>query len=179
MPKPKAKGKGKKTKAKAEEEVEVEEEPDAYVRCICGEYEEEEDNPRDMFCCDSCDAWQHGICMGLPFTQDNVPDQYFCEQCRPGDHEELLAAIARGEKPWIEANRKYQQAYAEKKAGKKGGRKSKGGARQSDVKSGTGTPARNSPVAAAATSSQKRKLETQASSSVEPVCAPTRPIISC
>lgn len=167
--KPKGKGRGKKTKAEPEKDGEA----DAIVRCICGEYEEEEDNPRDMFCCDNCDAWQHGICMGLPFTQENAPDKYYCEQCKPEDHKELLVAIARGEKPWIEANRKREEEFAAKKKGKKGGRK-KGGARPSDTNlegSENGTPATASPaVAPTSTGSQKRKLdEPQASTSAEPV----------
>src|ERR1700761_717615 len=52
----KKKGKGKAAKAKAAAE---QEEPEEIIRCVCGQYEEEEDNPRTMICCDNCSAWQH------------------------------------------------------------------------------------------------------------------------
>ena len=115
------KGKGKGAKAKAVEEEEDEE--NEIIRCVCGLYEEEEDVPRAMICCDSCSAWQHNDCMGL--KEDYEPPKYFCEQCRPNDHKELLAAMKRGEKPWEEAARVRQIALAEAAAKKKGGRKSK------------------------------------------------------
>lgn len=147
-PKPKGKGKGKKAKA----EPEPEEEEEEYIRCVCGHYEEEEDEPRAMICCDKCSAWQHNDCMGLP--EDYSPDKYFCEQCKPSDHKELLAAMKRGEKPWEEQARHREQLKAEKaakKKGKKGGRKS--GVRESEVQR-TPTLEPEDPV-----SSRKRKHE--------------------
>lgn len=78
-----------------------------------------------MIACDKCDAWQHNDCMGLP--DDYSPKKYFCEQCKPADHRELLAAIQRGEKPWLDAQIRREQQEQEKdskKKGKKGGRKS-------------------------------------------------------
>lgn len=158
-------------------------EEDEIIRCICGEYEEEEDVERDMICCDKCSAWQHNDCMGLTFAKGEEPAEYFCEQCKPENHKVLLDKIARGEKPWEEAARKRQQEAEEKKAarrrkGKKGGRKPKA----SDVKpettveappTATATPTPAPPAAgpAAATpvrdekngttpaSGQKRKFE--------------------
>ncbi len=115
------KGKGKAAKAKAAQEEEDEEEE--YIRCVCGLYEEEEDVPRAMICCDKCSAWQHNDCMGLP--ENYAPDKYFCEQCRPQDHKRLLAAMKRGEKPWEEVARLRQAAMADKAAKKKGGKKAK------------------------------------------------------
>ena len=120
VPAPK-KGKGKGAKAKAAEEEEEEE--DEYIRCVCGLYEEEEDVPRAMICCDKCSAWQHNDCMALP--EDYAPEKYFCEQCRPQDHKQLLAAMKRGEKPWEEVARLRQIAMAEKAAKKRGGKKAK------------------------------------------------------
>ncbi|KAI5286877.1 hypothetical protein KEM52_001832, partial [Ascosphaera acerosa] len=100
---------------------------DEIIRCVCGEYEEEEDIERDMICCDGCSAWQHNDCMGLAFPKGQEPDEYFCERCRPDSHAQLLAAMARGEKPWEEAARiraaKVEELKRRKK-GKKGGRKS-------------------------------------------------------
>jgi transcription initiation factor IIF auxiliary subunit len=75
-------------------------------------YEEEEDEPRAMICCDKCSAWQHNQCMGLP--EDYEADVYFCEQCKPEEHKDLLNAIKRGEKPWEEAQQKREAAKASK-----------------------------------------------------------------
>ncbi|OKL55746.1 hypothetical protein UA08_08973 [Talaromyces atroroseus] len=125
-------------------------EEEEIIRCICGEYEEEEDVERDMICCDQCSAWQHNDCMGLEFPKGQEPDQYFCEQCKPENHRELLEKMARGEKPWEEVARRRQQEIEEKKAakrrkGKKGGKK--GGARASDIRPESSAP--STPAAAA------------------------------
>ena len=141
-PKPKGKGKGAKAKAVEEEE---EEDPEEIIRCVCDLYEEEEDVPRAMICCDNCSAWQHNDCMGL--AEDYEPDKYFCEQCRPADHKQLLAAMKRGEKPWLEAAKVREAAQAEKNAKKKGGKKAKKS--MDGGEDGVGTP----------TAGQKRKAE--------------------
>ncbi|RMZ90389.1 hypothetical protein DV736_g2386, partial [Chaetothyriales sp. CBS 134916] len=106
--------------AKAKAVQEAEEEEDAggeVVRCVCGEYEEETDDPIQMICCDRCSAWQHNDCMGLP--DKYKPEVYFCEQCRPQDHKDLMAAMERGERPWEDIPRKTEPATASKKKGKK------------------------------------------------------------
>ncbi|KAL2822832.1 transcription factor S-II, central domain-containing protein [Aspergillus cavernicola] len=118
-------------------------EHEEIIRCICGEYEEEEDVERDMICCDDCSAWQHNDCMGLTFAKGEEPDQYFCEQCKPENHKVLLEKIARGEKPWEEAAEKRLKDAEElkqsrRKKGKKGGRRG----RPSEAKTETSTPAR-------------------------------------
>ena len=97
-----------------------EEEEETIYRCVCGV--QREIGGRDMICCDNCDAWQHNVCLGLPSSAEWGEKPYFCEQCRPDDHKELLAAMARGEKPW---------------ARKKG---SKNKPRASDVKGESQTP---------------------------------------
>ncbi|KAJ5596299.1 hypothetical protein VI817_004409 [Penicillium citrinum] len=109
------------------------------IRCICGEYEEEEDVERDMICCDQCSAWQHNDCMGLTFAKGEEPDQYYCEQCRPENHKHLLEKIAKGEKPWEALAVKRRQEAEEKKSKRKKGKKS---SRKSQGKTETGTPAR-------------------------------------
>ena len=154
-------GKGKAAKTKVVEEANEAEE---IIRCVCGQYEEEEDEERDMICCDECSAWQHNDCMLLPYSTANAPDQYFCEQCRPEDHKALLDAISKGEKPWEEVAKKREDArLSKKKKGGKRGRKS--GGRPSEVRSEVSQEpetqqksAKASPVPAS--SGQKRKLET-------------------
>ena len=119
--KKKAKGKGAKAQAAEEEDEEEEEE---IIRCVCGLYEEEDDVPRAMICCDNCSAWQHNDCMGL--AEDYAPEKYFCEQCRPQDHKQMVAALKKGEKPWEEVGRLREIRLAgEKGSKKKGGKKSK------------------------------------------------------
>lgn len=61
--------KDKAAKASAEPTPGPDEEEEELIRCICGEYEEEEDVERDMICCDKCSAWQHNDCMGLSFAK--------------------------------------------------------------------------------------------------------------
>ncbi|KAL9113892.1 MAG: hypothetical protein Q9227_002026 [Pyrenula ochraceoflavens] len=129
---PKRKGKAKK---KQPDEDGVIIQGDEKIRCICGQYEEEEDEPRDMICCDKCEVWQHNDCMGLPATWQ--PKQYFCERCRPEKHKDLLAAVAKGERPWEETARQREvgaNAEPDKKQ-KKGKKGRKSGARPSDVQS--------------------------------------------
>lgn len=122
-------------------------EEEEIIRCICGEYEEEEDVERDMICCDRCSAWQHNDCMGLTFAKGEVPDEYFCEICKPENHKVLLDKIARGEKPWEEAAEKRRKEAEEKKAsrrrkGKKGGRRGRPSEPKSEPKPEMNTPAR-------------------------------------
>lgn len=121
----KNKAKGLKTAATTESPAPDDNEEDAIIRCVCGI--QEDDGGRVMICCDNCTAWQHNDCMDITEEEDKLPDQYFCEQCAPKDHEELLAAIKRGVKPWEEAARQREEAKRKKR---KGGRKSKS-ARQS------------------------------------------------
>jgi len=90
--------------------------------------------------------------MGVTTDEQELENvKFYCEQCRPEQYTELLAAMARGEKPW-----------EKKKKGK--ARKSKGG-RQSRVgeiaPEGTEGPASSSPKPASQTpardTSNKRK----------------------
>lgn len=146
---PSKKGKGK---AKSDKSSKASAEPtpgpsegdeEEIIRCICGEYEEEEDVERDMICCDSCSAWQHNDCMGLTFVKGQEPDNYYCEQCRPENHKPLLAKIASGEKPWeAVAERRRQEAEEKKSKRKKGGKKGGKKSRPSETKTEAGTPAR-------------------------------------
>jgi PHD-finger len=156
MPSKKTKAKSqsreKSAKPSAEPTPAPSEEEEEIIRCICGEYEEEEDVERDMICCDKCSAWQHNDCMGLVFPKGQEPDQYFCEQCKPENHRELLDKMARGEKPWEEVARRRQQEIEEKQAakrrkGKKGGKK--GSARPSDIRPESSAP--STPAAASET----------------------------
>ncbi|EXJ89496.1 hypothetical protein A1O3_02563 [Capronia epimyces CBS 606.96] len=151
----KKKGRGRGAKARTSEQ---EEEGDEIIRCVCGTYEEEEDVPRAMICCDSCSAWQHNGCMGLP--EDYEVDTYFCEQCKPQNHKPLLQAIARGERPWEEAIRQREIAIAAEKGKKKSGRKGRksGGPRSSEVTSRASLEAEETTPQAPSTG-QKRKLE--------------------
>lgn len=111
-PKPKTKADGKRSRtsnarsqsAPSTEDEENEEEEDAVIRCVCGD---QRDFGPKMICCDKCDIWQHNRCLHLP-QQDSYWEgkSYYCEQCRPEEHQELLALMAKGEKPWEKWSKK-------------------------------------------------------------------------
>ena len=86
-----------------------------------------------MVVCDNCEAWQHNECMEISERPEELPDQYFCELCKPENHRELLAKVARGEKPWEERAREREREEAEKKGRKRKGKKGKK-ARPSEAK---------------------------------------------
>jgi hypothetical protein len=112
-------GKGAKATSNTPEEPSGGED-DAIIRCICGATVD--DAGWMMICCEKCEAWQHNLCMGWPEAE--VEDDYYCEQCVPKQHVELLAAIKRGEKPWLDRIKQRQEDEKAKKA-KKGKRKSR------------------------------------------------------
>lgn len=171
-------------------------EEDEVIRCVCGEYEEEEDVERDMICCDQCSAWQHNDCMGLKFAKGEEPDEYYCERCKPENHKELLDKIARGEKPWEEIARiREQQAKEKKPRRRKGGKRgrkprvSEAKSEMSEVASGSAapTPSRDAsqpvpesqqaaePVATGPdepSSSQKRKFDNHGDSGMQEPVSP-------
>ncbi|KAL9121875.1 MAG: hypothetical protein Q9187_001570 [Circinaria calcarea] len=146
---------GKSSKAKATKQTSTEASPpadnaeDAIIRCICGYVEEDEDDDRTMVICDKCEAWQHNECMEISENSEDLPEQYYCELCRPQDHKDLLAKVARGEKPWEErAKQRELEAEARKARRRKGGKKGKKGrpseiqVAKSEVPNSNGTPAK-------------------------------------
>jgi hypothetical protein len=52
--------------------------------------EDDPDAGEFMVQCETCKAWQHGLCMGYRCEGDLPPDDYHCEQCRPDLHVEIL-----------------------------------------------------------------------------------------
>ena len=80
--------------APGEDEEEDEEDEDGsaeITRCVCGsqEYPFPDADVEDtgfMICCERCNVWQHGPCVGV-MSENEAPDVYFCEECRPDLHE--------------------------------------------------------------------------------------------
>jgi len=80
-------------------------EEQGITRCICGQNgmsysthtlisltfstEEDADAGEFMVQCETCNVWQHGLCMGYQHEAD-LQDEYHCEQCKPDRHHELL-----------------------------------------------------------------------------------------
>ena len=164
-PAPKRGKQSKKSKQAASEEPEEE---DSIIRCVCGALEDE--GGLKMICCESCDAWQHNVCMAVTTDEDELDKlNYYCEQCRPEDHQELLQAMNKGQKPWEERLHKHEEEEkareAEQKAakrGKKGSRKSgrqSGAAAPEAVSSPNPPPSQKSPTPAATEVPAKRKYE--------------------
>jgi len=61
------------------------------TRCVCGsqEYPFPDADIEDtgfMICCERCNVWQHGPCVGV-MSENEAPEVYFCEECRPDLHE--------------------------------------------------------------------------------------------
>lgn len=115
-----------------------------------------------MVCCDNCSAWQHNDCMGITEDEDELPEHYFCEQCKPENHKGLLAALARGERPWEEATKRREEALRLKK--QKKGKKGKAG-KQSKADDGGRDTAASSEArgpSPAVSEGNKRKLQAMA-----------------
>lgn len=119
-------------KTKKAQEKDQSQEPEEVIRCVCGATEQDEDSGEAWISCETCYAWQHNVCVGVSSFEDEIPENYWCEECRPEDHKELLAGIAKGEKPWEARRKAHEEEEAERKK-KKGGRKGKG-KRSSDSK---------------------------------------------
>ena len=178
-----AKGKGAKTKQIVHEPSPApdDDDADAIIRCICGYVVEDEDDDRVMVICDNCEAWQHNECMEISENSEDLPDQYFCELCKPEDHKQLLAKVARGERPWEERAKEREREEAERKGRKRKGRKGKRG-RPSEAKKEE--PKSNGAVAAVPSSDpappetpkadvgQKRKLAEDVASTTKEVAIP-------
>ncbi|KAJ2775846.1 hypothetical protein IWQ57_000003 [Coemansia nantahalensis] len=64
-----------------DDEEEGEDEDDGVVRCVCGERNDGE----LMIECETCQVWQHTLCMGIR-DEAHIPDKYYCEKCHPEDH---------------------------------------------------------------------------------------------
>ncbi|KAH9907564.1 hypothetical protein F4778DRAFT_722438 [Xylariomycetidae sp. FL2044] len=106
---------------KAAKEEDKQEEDEEVIRCICGATTQEDDDANEPWiACDKCGAWQHNVCVGMSVFTEDLTKDYFCEQCAPDDHKQTLEAIKRGEKPWEDRRRKYEDEKKRKKSGKKG-----------------------------------------------------------
>jgi hypothetical protein len=125
--------KGSKKQAAQEEGDEVE-----VIRCVCGARTTSDDDDEPWIACDKCHVWQHNICVGVSTFDDELPENYMCEECDPVYHKSLLDAISRGEKPWEDNRRAFEQRQQEEEdASKKKGKKGKA-KRTSDPKSELG-----------------------------------------
>lgn len=43
-----------------------------------------------MVQCETCDVWQHGLCVGYEDEGQVANIDYYCEECRPDLHHNLL-----------------------------------------------------------------------------------------
>ncbi|KAK4549998.1 hypothetical protein LTR36_002965 [Oleoguttula mirabilis] len=72
-------------------------------KCICGQLGRQDDDLRAAAYCEACCTWQHCGCLGLPFVAEERQHHHHCHRCVPYDEPQyagLLAARARGERPW-------------------------------------------------------------------------------
>ncbi|KAI9873534.1 MAG: hypothetical protein M1830_000302 [Pleopsidium flavum] len=182
VPSPKRAAKGGRSKSSKQTSTEPtppgDDGQEEFIRCICGYQVEDENDDRKMIICDGCGAWQHNECMEISENDKELPKEYFCEICKPEDHQELLAKVNRGEKPWEERAKERERLDEERKARRrKGGKRGKKG-RPSDVKSEAsedvnGNDTHSAEIKAGDTpggrrgSGQKRKLESEANTEAE------------
>lgn len=137
---PKRRQTKKTRKVLEQEELEQEEEPEV-IRCVCGATEQDQDSGEAWISCETCFAWQHNVCVGVSSFEDEIPENYWCEQCRPDDHKELLAAMARGEKPWEDRRKAHEEEVTNrKKRGPKRGRGKRGSDSKDDTASNKASP---------------------------------------
>jgi hypothetical protein len=147
-PVPKRRGRKKKQEEEPEEEV---------IRCVCGATDQDDDSDEAWIACDKCGVWQHNVCMGMSRFAEDLPKHYYCEQHDPSFHKELLEQMARGEEPWIERRRKYEEEKAAEGEKKKRGKKGKG-KRVSEPKSEE-APASNGTAAPSPTPEVKKEKD--------------------
>ncbi|THV67361.1 hypothetical protein D6D28_07541 [Aureobasidium pullulans] len=144
--------KSNKKSAEPEPELDVdegdEEAAEDVIRCVCGDTKDDEIG-RQYISCDTCEVWQHNVCMGVPLEEERQPEHYFCEICGPEDHKELLDAMARGEQLWQTRINDHEAEKRRKRNEKKRpkSRQSKA-ARQSEVKSEAPASEKASPAPA-------------------------------
>lgn len=68
-----------------------EEEEQGITRCVCGGTgDDDPDAGEFMVQCETCNVWQHGLCMGFESEDQLHDDNYYCEQCKPELHKEIL-----------------------------------------------------------------------------------------
>jgi hypothetical protein len=75
-------------------------------RCICGT---DGFKREPWIACDSCNVWQHIICIGMSVFSEDLPKHYYCENCRPQNHSRLLKEVGKGEKPWEARRHLFQE----------------------------------------------------------------------
>ena len=158
------KKRGRKGSKKPESPQEEDDSEEEIIRCVCGAREQDGDPGEPWIACDTCAAWQHNVCMGMSVYSEDLPKDYYCEQCKPENHRELLEGMARGERPWEERRRQYEEEKASGKR-RKGGRKAKP-KRNSDAKEGSAKPsptpeARRDSKGAAAGSKRKSRADSE------------------
>ena len=89
-------------------------EEQGITRCICGmngpssvpspsppssftllSTEDDAEGGEFMVQCETCNVWQHGLCMGFESeAQLAAAADYYCEQCKPERHQDLLKSVS-------------------------------------------------------------------------------------
>ncbi|KIJ67822.1 hypothetical protein HYDPIDRAFT_107334 [Hydnomerulius pinastri MD-312] len=80
----------------AAEPQEEDAEEQGITRCVCGMNEDDAEGGEFMVQCETCNVWQHGLCMGFDSeAQLAGAADYYCEQCKPERHQELFRRLAK------------------------------------------------------------------------------------
>ncbi|KAF8556366.1 hypothetical protein OG21DRAFT_1506641 [Imleria badia] len=71
-------------------------EEQGITRCVCGMNEDDAEGGEFMVQCETCNVWQHSLCMGFETeAQLAAIADYYCEQCKPERHQDLLKRLAK------------------------------------------------------------------------------------
>jgi hypothetical protein len=101
------------TSAGTDEPQEEESEEQGITRCVCGmngsysiytfgvchahrfsHTEDDAEGGEFMVQCETCNVWQHGLCMGFDSeAQLAAAADYYCEQCKPERHQDLFKSV--------------------------------------------------------------------------------------
>ncbi|KIJ18681.1 hypothetical protein PAXINDRAFT_110226 [Paxillus involutus ATCC 200175] len=84
------------TSAGIDEPQEEDTEEQGITRCVCGMNEDDAEGGEFMVQCETCNVWQHGLCMGFDSeAQLAAAADYYCEQCKPERHQDLFKRLAK------------------------------------------------------------------------------------
>ncbi|CAI2381295.1 unnamed protein product [Moneuplotes crassus] len=86
----------------------IHKQPEEY--CICG-ITEDEDQEGFMICCESCENWYHGECVGISSQQGTQIKEYFCERCTKWQEkrENFIYSISHSKSSDIELLEKFEK----------------------------------------------------------------------
>ncbi|XP_068759395.1 CXXC-type zinc finger protein 1-like [Montipora capricornis] len=111
---------------KAEAAKEEKTKKDDVTYCIC----QTSDTSRFMICCDKCDEWFHGDCIGITKMEAKDIKQYYCIQCLDSDTDLFIKYRTKKSKPerteMVNSGKKEKQKMSKDESDRKRSRRTCG-----------------------------------------------------